>query len=545
MHLEKYKLLSEDDDAFHLHDGEKAFPVAKKGLSKATLDKITQHFAEGGEVKPGIFDAGAGEGKPLFGQGDGLSFVDWLRQKTMKPDAPGGLFGSARVPEAPVAQPPTPAAPSQAPMTYVNSAPGGPAHAPPPADPAAPALNAQDMAAINTIAQPAAPAPVKMPGAGIPGADKELAAAFKQQQDVTAQQGNVAAKEAEAVAAAQAHGEAQRQAMVKEWDGKFNAWQSKADQLFNDVASSKIDANRIWNNSSTGQKLSATIGMILGGIGSGITGGPNYALQVIDNAISRDIESQKADLGKKENLLSYHMQQGHDLRTAQQLAMADMKDAAAAAIQAAGLKYGGDKAKLTAQGHVAELRGQAVAARQNLASAGLDMQIKGLQAQALKASMAPGQLPKDARERMITLPDGSVRFAPTMEEAKTVRSTLATADELTGLISKAREYRNKGAGAEMFGTSEAAKAKAIESSLKLKIKDMAKLGVLSESDLKLLEAQIPNLSGTVLSGTTDDKVNAQLDALSEQVQRMVLSSLRQQTEGPKPAMAVNARKPGQ
>jgi hypothetical protein len=73
----------------------------------------------------------------------------------------------------------------------------------------------------------------------------------------------------------------------------------KKDQEFEKAfADNKVDPNRIWHNMSTGSKVSASIGLILGGIGAGLSGGPNTALQMMNNAIDRDIEAQKNDQGK-------------------------------------------------------------------------------------------------------------------------------------------------------------------------------------------------------------------------------------------------------
>lgn len=44
----------------------------------------------------------------------------------------------------------------------------------------------------------------------------------------------------------------------------------------------------------TGQKVMAAIALVLGGIGAGLTGGPNMALQVIENALKRDLDAQIA-----------------------------------------------------------------------------------------------------------------------------------------------------------------------------------------------------------------------------------------------------------
>lgn len=69
----------------------------------------------------------------------------------------------------------------------------------------------------------------------------------------------------------------------------------------------KIDPNRVFANASTGDKIIGAIGLLMSGIGSGLTGQPNLALKVIDDAINRDIDAQKNDLGKGQNLLDLQL----------------------------------------------------------------------------------------------------------------------------------------------------------------------------------------------------------------------------------------------
>jgi hypothetical protein len=68
-----------------------------------------------------------------------------------------------------------------------------------------------------------------------------------------------------------------------------------------------IDSGRLWKNTSTGNKIIAAIGIALSGMGSGLTGQKNLALDVIDKNIDRDIAEQKAELGKKETLYSMNL----------------------------------------------------------------------------------------------------------------------------------------------------------------------------------------------------------------------------------------------
>lgn len=65
------------------------------------------------------------------------------------------------------------------------------------------------------------------------------------------------------------------------------------------MKTSAIDPNRYFHNQTTGQKIMSGIGIFLAGLGSGLTGTPNLALKIMDDAINRDIESQKMSLDKK------------------------------------------------------------------------------------------------------------------------------------------------------------------------------------------------------------------------------------------------------
>ena len=71
-----------------------------------------------------------------------------------------------------------------------------------------------------------------------------------------------------------------------------------------DVKDGYIRPNAYLENQSTGGKIATAIGLILGGAGSGITGGPNPALQFLNSQIERNLEAQKANLGSKESLLT-------------------------------------------------------------------------------------------------------------------------------------------------------------------------------------------------------------------------------------------------
>jgi len=68
------------------------------------------------------------------------------------------------------------------------------------------------------------------------------------------------------------------------------------------IANGKLNPDRFYDNQGLGQKLSMGIGLLLGGISSGITGKSNPALDMLNNAINRDIEAQKTNSSTDMNL---------------------------------------------------------------------------------------------------------------------------------------------------------------------------------------------------------------------------------------------------
>lgn len=54
-----------------------------------------------------------------------------------------------------------------------------------------------------------------------------------------------------------------------------------------------------WADKGTGERVVAAIAILLGGIGSGLAGGPNIALEVIDSAIERDLAIQESNRAAK------------------------------------------------------------------------------------------------------------------------------------------------------------------------------------------------------------------------------------------------------
>lgn len=89
-----------------------------------------------------------------------------------------------------------------------------------------------------------------------------------------------------------------------------------------------IDPNHYLGSMDTGRRISTAIGLILGGIGGGLTGQENPALKMLNMNIDRDIDAQKASMGQKKSLLEFNMQQFGNLREATNMTKVMMNDIA-------------------------------------------------------------------------------------------------------------------------------------------------------------------------------------------------------------------------
>lgn len=104
--------------------------------------------------------------------------------------------------------------------------------------------------------------------------------------------------------------------------------QTKSDQLLQAAQSGKVDPSALFANRSTSTKITNILGLILGGMGAGGTGGRNLALDALNRSIEQDVDAQKANIGNKMNLYKMNLEatkNGEEARSAtinQQLTLA-------------------------------------------------------------------------------------------------------------------------------------------------------------------------------------------------------------------------------
>jgi hypothetical protein len=117
----------------------------------------------------------------------------------------------------------------------------------------------------------------------------------------------------------------------KEHNKKLEELYSKQTAFEKAAADSKVNPDRYWQNASVPGKISASIGLILGGIGSGLTGTENAALKIINQTIDNDIEAQKKNIDQANNLYRMNLdaikneKEAYNVTKAQMIGVAELK----------------------------------------------------------------------------------------------------------------------------------------------------------------------------------------------------------------------------
>lgn len=329
---------------------DQADKMLKSGhITPETHAKIMQKFAHGGKVKR--FEEGGIVGAP---DGDTTD-----EEKQQEPKASAPLAESVSVPAAaPMAAPaPTPPAiPSieaQAALDLSNQS--NPLFSAMAEKVGAPMPEAAPQTQVPQAAptQPAVPPGLGM-GAGegfeLPSEKMMKAAMFTQQKGVEEQ----AAAEQQALATAREQVQQNyQQSLARQKEIK-----ARNDALAQDLASAKVDPDRMWNEKSTGGKIASILGILVSGIGSGMARQENLALKLLNQQIDRDIDAQKANITNKQNLFNRNLAELGEERTAEAQTRLDLLTAAEFKIKEAAAKAKVPQAQAATQAALGQIEMQ-------------------------------------------------------------------------------------------------------------------------------------------------------------------------------------------
>jgi len=143
---------------------------------------------------------------------------------------------------------------------------------------------------------------------------------------------------------------------------------------YQQIAAGEIDPSKFWHDKSAGGKISSLFGLVLGGLSSGLRGGPNVALQILDRQMDAEVDAQKANLGKKQSEYSMLIQKGLRSEDAYRLAKANLRENAAAMLDKTASSMAGPEQQARAQALIADIRRESLDAREKFSLQ--DAQIK-------------------------------------------------------------------------------------------------------------------------------------------------------------------------
>ena len=518
-----YNFVSEDDNKFTLNNGDQEFSIAKYDLDDGFMKKLRGlprvGYYDGGVVAPELISQDKGSFNVATPE-DGVLTApkDFSDPATMQ------LYNMA----AAQAERSSMAAPSDVPRALTDIIP--PSSVPQPVSPMAPAVT------DRPIGQPATEQ--GQPGyLGLTQAMQGMGgqAPFMMPEDIRSgfekiQQGTADQAEAHAQAAMEQSRLYEEQAIdlqVMEVARKtqLNALDNETKRLQADVASNKIDPSRIYNNMTTGNRVLANISLLLGGLSQGLSGAKsNPAMDVINNAIDRDIDAQKAELGKKQNLLSLNLQKYGRLDQAFQATKMQMIAVTQAQINQQAAKMGSKQALAAAQVASGEMDIKQAMLKNQLASAFAKDQMmnkpEGLTAKDLM------KLDDETQAKMVQMPNGNYMQAFNPQAAEAVRKAQAKFIPIKDLANQFYVEMEKGAVVpqgltpDVWKSMRQQRASALEQSMTIELKNLFELGALTKDDMRLIEPLVPEIGKIVNPEAQkaavdfiDQMVNSRLNAV--------------------------------
>lgn len=323
-----------------------------------------------------------------------------------------------------------------------------------------PAIQAVPPAApppVQAEAPAAPPAPVVPPSDPMAAYAPMFAQQMKGIQGVADAQAQEQQKKAEAAQAFQT--------TLKQTQDEFAAKRAALDEehlaLENDVKNHKIDPAHFWNK-QTGFKggvnrVLSFIGLFLGGAAQNKTG-VNPAQQMLQQAIEADIDAQKQELGKKQNLLKMNFEKYGDLRQAEQATRLDMMNMFQVQLQGIAAQSGSDAVKANAEIAKAQLGLQMAELRNKLAT---ESTMKKLSAALVQGGNIPdaaiAMLPKDLQEKAVKIANpmtGQSKWmmGKTPEAVKEVEKIQGTTKNIIGLLDQMKASMEKYSKSDLAGS---------------------------------------------------------------------------------------------
>jgi hypothetical protein len=329
----------------------------------------------------------------------------------------------------------------------------------------------------------------------------------------------------------------ERQSYQQNW----NDLTQKTDKLREDVANQKVDPSQFWKQKTGlagfGSKVSAILGMVLGGV-SQMKTGVNPAVQLIQKAIDENIDAQKANLDTKKGLLSDYYRQFGNLEAAHRATTLDMMNMFNAQIAQIGantqsqtVKQQAAQANLELGRKIDELKGTMAAQKaQQDAINRLYSGEPGTPSEPTGNDIA--MLPKEIQEKAVKLPNGKWAVAQTPKVAEDLRELQPEVENMRGIIKEMRSYqgdnpRELTSIIPFVESDKESRAKAMQERAKQTFRNiMTRAGRPGEFTDRAMEKLIPNPSAL-----DQGEVTEKLDQLAAMIENTATNAYQSRLVG--------------
>jgi hypothetical protein len=297
----------------------------------------------------------------------------------------------------------------------------------------------------------------------------------------------------------------------------------------------KIDPGRYWSSMDTGNKVQAALALALGGIGAGLSGGPNHALGIINKAIDADIDAQKENKNSLYNImLNKHKRHETALSVAKADALQKVQNALNTfSVQAKTAEAQQGAAKLANDIDLQKMAYKDYFQKKN-ASDFLN------QKAAIGATLTPleiEQLPEESRKRFIN----GVGKAQTPEGAAKIKVVKTNTAVISDMVDQLANIRQQ-SGRELLPTVAAERADSIGRALIGQMREaILGPGVMDKAERASLEKMIPTVTSVA---SLDANVFARLDAIKDMVTNNYEKTLLSEGMIVKPRPKKNDSAPG-
>jgi hypothetical protein len=149
---------------------------------------------------------------------------------------------------------------------------------------------------------------------------------------------------------------AEQQQIKNRFDNLFNSQIEQNNALVDQYMNQRIDPMAVWNDRSAPAKVATAIGLILGGIGGGLTRQENPAMKFLQYQIDKSIEGQKMELGRSQNLLTNNLNMYRNMSDAMMQTRAQVAEITARQIERDAAKYGDEVQRALMHQRAGEIR---------------------------------------------------------------------------------------------------------------------------------------------------------------------------------------------